>query len=594
MLSPRKQERRHILRDILITAGLLLLGALLSTLLMIVDHTGGFASMIFVLMVVLVARLTDGYVYGVAASFFSVILVNYAFTYPYGAVDFTIAGYPLTFLTMLSVSLIVSAMTSQIKRQEKQRIEAEREALRANLLRAVSHDLRTPLTSIVGSTSAILENADVLSRQQKAELLRGVRDEAQWLIRMVENLLSITRMGDPAARIDKELQAVEEVLASVAAKFQQRFPAIHLELAAPEEPLFVPMDAILIEQVLMNLLENAACHGHCAHIRLFVELEGQMAVFTVQDDGQGIAPDVLPTIFTPHLRSQTHSTDARRNMGIGLSVCLSIVKAHGGVMSAANAPEGGAVFRFTLPVEELSMEDTSHEDQGKILIIEDEANISSFIAAVLEANDYDTMASPTGSKAITMITSHCPDLILLDLGLPDMDGISIIRFVREWSTCPIIVISARNHERDKVEALDAGADDYIVKPFGTSELLARIRTAIRHTRTHLPNGSIAQSGQFKAMGLVIDYDKHQVLVDGQSVHLTQNEYKLVSLLGKYAGRVLTYDFIIRQLWGPKAKSDNQILRVNMANIRRKIEKNPAEPKYIFTEIGVGYRMVDPD
>src|SRR5699024_8913355 len=128
----------------------------------------------------------------------------------------------------------------------------------------------------------------------------------------------------------------------------------------------------------------------------------------------------------------------------------------------------------------------------KILIIEDEANISSFIAAVLEANDYDTMASPTGSKAITMITSHCPDLILLDLGLPDMDGISIIRFVREWSTCPIIVISARNHERDKVEALDAGADDYIVKPFGTSELLARIRTAIRHTRTHLPNGSIAQ------------------------------------------------------------------------------------------------------
>jgi len=158
---------------------------------------------------------------------------------------------------------------------------------------------------------------------------------------------------------------VEEVLASVAAKFQQRFPAIHLELAAPEEPLFVPMDAILIEQVLMNLLENAACHGHCAHIRLFVELEGQMAVFTVQDDGQGISPDVLPTIFTPHLRSQTHSTDARRNMGIGLSVCLSIVKAHGGVMSAANAPEGGAVFRFTLPVEELSMEDTSHEDQGK-------------------------------------------------------------------------------------------------------------------------------------------------------------------------------------------------------------------------------------
>ena len=223
----------------------------------------------------------------------------------------------------------------------------------------------------------------------------------------------------------------------------------------------------------------------------------------------------------------------------------------------------------------------------RILIVEDEANISGFMATVLNANGYETMTARTGSEAITTITSHCPDLILLDLGLPDMDGSSILKFVREWSTCPIIVVSARNHERDKVDALDAGADDYIVKPFGTSELLA-------HTRTPLPNGDIAQSGQFRAMGLVIDYDKHQVTVDGENARLTQNEYKLVSLLGKYAGRVLTYDFIIRQLWGPKAKTDNQILRVNMANIRRKIEANPAQPKYIFTEIGVGYRMVDPD
>ena len=232
--------------------------------------------------------------------------------------------------------------------------------------------------------------------------------------------------------------------------------------------------------------------------------------------------------------------------------------------------------------------------KDKILIIEDEANISSFIATVLEANGYDTMVSATGRKSVSLITSHCPDLILLDLGLPDMDGTEIIHFVREWSTCPIIVVSARTHERDKVEALDAGADDYIVKPFGTSELLARIRTAIRHTRTHLPNDGIAQSGQFTGQGLLIDYDKHQVSVNGVSIHLTQNEYKIVSLLGKYAGRVLTYDFIIRQLWGPKAKNDNQILRVNMANIRRKLEENPAEPKYIFTEIGVGYRMIDPD
>ena len=232
--------------------------------------------------------------------------------------------------------------------------------------------------------------------------------------------------------------------------------------------------------------------------------------------------------------------------------------------------------------------------RDKILIVEDDASISNLIATILTANDYDAMTARTGSEAITAITSHCPDVILLDLGLPDMDGFDILKFVREWSACPIIVVSARNHEHDKVGALDAGADDYIVKPFGTSELLARIRAAIRHTRTHLPGGELAQSGQFRVIGLVVDYDKHQVLVDGENARLTQNEYKIVALLSKYAGKVLTYDFIIRQLWGPNAQADNRILRVHMAHIRRKIEENPARPRYIFTEIGVGYRMVDPD
>lgn len=353
-----------ILRDLLITVSLLLLGCVLSSLLLMVDSSGGFVAILFLLMVVLVARLTSGYIYGVAASFFSVICVNYIFTYPYWEFNFTISGYPLTFLTMLAVSIIVSALTSQIKHQEQLRIETDREAMRANLLRAVSHDLRTPLTSIVGSTSAILENEDLLTAQQKTELLRNVRDEAQWLIRMVENLLSITRMGDAAARISKELEAAEEVLGSVAAKFQQRFPEIRLVLTAPDDPLFVPMDAILIEQVLMNLMENAAYHGHSTCIYLTAEQQGENAVFTVRDNGGGIPADMLPTIFTPAVHSGTHTSDNRRNMGIGLSVCRSIVTAHGGTMSAANADGGGAVFRFTLPMDTPSTEDISHEDQG--------------------------------------------------------------------------------------------------------------------------------------------------------------------------------------------------------------------------------------
>ena len=234
------------------------------------------------------------------------------------------------------------------------------------------------------------------------------------------------------------------------------------------------------------------------------------------------------------------------------------------------------------------------EIKDRILVIEDDKRIRNFFRTVLEANHYDVIMAQTGAEAYSLITSQCPDVVLLDLGLPDMDGMKILKSVREWSAMPVIVVSARTHEKDKVEALDLGADDYITKPFGTSELLARIRTAIRHTRTACFSHNGAASGLFVSGDLTIDYDKHRVYKEGKDVGLTQNEYKIVSLLGKYAGKVMTYDCIIKEIWGPNMKSDNRILRVNMANIRRKIEKNPAEPQYIFTEVGVGYRIVEPD
>ena len=230
--------------------------------------------------------------------------------------------------------------------------------------------------------------------------------------------------------------------------------------------------------------------------------------------------------------------------------------------------------------------------KDKILVIEDEQTISNFIGAILAANGYDVLVARTGMMAESMISSHCPDIIILDLGLPDMDGMTILKNVRSWSKVPIIVVSARCHEKDKVAALDAGADDYLTKPFGTEELLARIRAAVRHTRTPLGNDTVANTGIFQTGDLTIDYAKHRVYVAGVDAKLTQNEYKLVSLLGLHAGKVLTYDNLIRELWGPRARTDNQILRVNMANIRRKIEKNPAQPVYIFTEVGVGYRMAE--
>lgn len=226
-----------------------------------------------------------------------------------------------------------------------------------------------------------------------------------------------------------------------------------------------------------------------------------------------------------------------------------------------------------------------------VLIIEDEKSICDFMAKTLGSHDYKTNTAHTGKEGLAIMTSSLTDLVLLDLGLPDMDGIDIIKQTREWSSIPIIVISARSQEKEKVEALDAGADDYITKPFGTFELLARIRTAIRHNNK-IVDDPINNNRPYSASGMVIDFDKRKCTINGSEIHFTRVEYKIVSMLAKNSGKVITYDSLINEVWGPYADDNNRILRVNMANIRRKIEENPGEPKYIFTELGVGYRMLE--
>ena len=227
----------------------------------------------------------------------------------------------------------------------------------------------------------------------------------------------------------------------------------------------------------------------------------------------------------------------------------------------------------------------------KILLIEDDRDFCDYLTAVLLANDYEPLAAHTGEEGMSMLFSHCPEIVILDLGLPDMDGIEILRSVRQWSTMPVLVLSGRTDEAEKVRALDLGADDYITKPCGKNELLARIRMAVRHTRTASRNIELANEGKLVLGRLKIDCNKRRVYVDEEDVNLTLNEYRMVELLGRYSGEVLTYEAIIRELWGPKASANNQILRVNMTNIRKKIEEDPANPKYIITENGVGYRMI---
>lgn len=226
--------------------------------------------------------------------------------------------------------------------------------------------------------------------------------------------------------------------------------------------------------------------------------------------------------------------------------------------------------------------------QTTILIVEDDDRIRNYIKTILSTCNYAVLETTNARTAAAMIASHNPDLMLLDLGLPDSDGAELIKAVREWSQIPIIVVSARAYERDKVAALDNGADDYVTKPFGTDELLARIRAALRHGRVRTGNTATVYSGK----GLLVDAERRLVSVDDNPIHLTQTEYRIVLLLCRHSGKVLTYDFMIREVWGPFSGCDTQILRVNMANIRRKLEKDPAMPEYITTEIGVGYRMLE--
>lgn len=228
-------------------------------------------------------------------------------------------------------------------------------------------------------------------------------------------------------------------------------------------------------------------------------------------------------------------------------------------------------------------------NKHKILIIEDEINICNVVKAVLETNDFHVLVAQTGENGKTLFFSHHPDLVILDLGLPDIDGCNFIRLVREQSDIPIIVLSARTNESDKVNALDLGANDYITKPFGTNELLARVRATLRTSRHNgVGDRQIKKKAHIKNM--IIEYEARKVTIDNREIKLTQTEYNIIELLSVHAGRVLTYSEIIKKIWGYSDSGSIKKLQVNMANIRKKLGEQPGEYLYILNELGVGYRM----
>ena len=365
----------------LIISGLFLCGAYLTSGILI-NHTGGEnnSALVFVLAVVMISLLTEGYVYGIASSIIGGFCINYFFMVPYAAFSLSYTGYPVAMISMIAISCVVCALTTRVKNQRAEAIrrekrtkslyelnerlnaektaiqlESARETIRGNILRAVSHDLRTPLTSISGAASVLLNSPEV--SPQNVAMLRDIKNDADSLIIMVENLLSITRIQDGNIPLKKHEEMLEEVAGDAVLTTRRRFPDANVQLDLSEDILFLPMEPMLIKQVIVNLLENAVRHsGDTQHIQLHLFRQEEWAVVEVRDHGIGLSPDIMQAVQSGRPLPRDLSGDSTRGMGIGLSVCQSIIKAHGGFFAAGNDPEGGAVFRFGLPMEEKAYE----------------------------------------------------------------------------------------------------------------------------------------------------------------------------------------------------------------------------------------------
>lgn len=342
------------IKDSLITVLLLCLSFAISLLFQYIFEVQEHITTVFVFAVFLVSLLTKGYIYGILAAFVGTIAVNYAFTFPYFSLNFIIPANFISGIIMIVISILTSALITKLKRHEATKSESEKECMRANLLRAVSHDLRTPLTTIYGSSTTLLENSSTMTEEQKNNIVNGIKEDSEWLVRMVENLLSITRIDSGQVKIIKTPTVLEELIDSVILKFKKRYPTQKVEIEIPDDVILIPMDAILIEQVIVNILENAVQHADgMTKLTLRVFIIDNRAIFEIKDNGCGIAPDRLDTIFTGYYTSKEEIADSqKKNAGIGLSVCATIIKAHGGDIKAENIKTGGAVFRFTLDTED--------------------------------------------------------------------------------------------------------------------------------------------------------------------------------------------------------------------------------------------------
>ena len=474
----------------------------------------------------------------------------------------------------------------------------ELERLRTEFLSIVSHELRTPLISIKGSTATVLGASPPVEPAEMLQFFRVIDEQADHMRGLIGELLDHGRIVTGTLSVTPAPEEVTSLVDQARGTFLSGAGGRTLSIDVPEDLPRVMADRARIVQVLNNLLSNAARHSPAsAPIRVAAVRDGVHVAISVADKGRGVPAEQLPKLFRKHAGEAGSGWE--RGAGLGLVICKGLVEAHGGrIRAESDGPGRGTQVTFTLPVaEEASAGAAGRAPVGphtpprgkettRIVVVDDDPQMLRYVRDALGGAGYTPIVTGDPEELAELVRTHNPGLVLLDLLLPGTDGIALMESVPELVDLPVIFISAYGRDETVVRALDAGAADYIVKPFSPSELAARVRAALRGT---------AEPEPFVLGGLTIHYDQRRVTVAGRPVKLTATEYELLRVLSVNAGRALTYDSLLRQAWGRRRDaSDPKLVRAVVKRLRRKLGDDAASPAYIRNERGVGYRMPGPD
>jgi len=481
------------------------------------------------------------------------------------------------------------------------------EQRRTEFLGMVSHELRAPLTSIRGSATTLLDAAEELDPAEMRQFFRIILEQADHMRELIGDLLDVSRIETGTLPVAAEPQEVADLVDRARNTFLSGGGSQALELDIPPDLPPVLADRRRIVQVLGNLIANASYSSpESSAIRVGAASEDGHVVVSVTDEGAGIPPERLPLLFQKFSRAEEE--DGGRDSegaGLGLAIAKGIVEAHGGrIWAESDGPGLGARFTFTLPAldrtgaatattppQQLPIETRAAGGRTRILTVDDDPHTLRTVREALTAAGYEVVGAADPEQLVPLIKKHEPHLVLLDLMLPGADGIGLMESVRELANIPVIFLSAYGRDQVIARALESGAVDFVVKPFSTTELVARVQAALRRRAGPAWAGP---EEPYRTADLQVNYSERQVSVGDEPVHLTDTEYRLLVELSTNAGRVLTHDDLLERVWGSRRPGGSGPVRTVVKNLRHKLGDNARKPTYILTLPRVGYRMPRPD